>query len=226
MDSLRHQEATPATVEGPFMNVTCETLDSLLLEGDAFSMQVAAQHASDCDVCRERLASWNEISDTAHGMRATWSSDTLWPRIDRAVQQQSRRPAMRLWQIAAAFVLLAGMAGLIWFAQQRIHNAAFDKVILRASALDQVDQAEKAHLAAIDHLERVAAPKLDDPSDPLLVNYKEKLLLLDAAIAECQTAIDRNRQNAHLRRQLLAIYSEKQRTLQDVLQEKSHEASQ
>ena len=46
-------------------------------------------------------------------------------------------------------------------------------------------------------------------------------MLLDDAIAECQTNIDRNRQNAHLRRQLLTMYSEKQQTLQDVLREDS-----
>ena len=43
--------------------------------------------------------------------------------------------------------------------------------------------------------------------------------MLDDAIAECQTAIDKNRQNAYLRTQLLTMYSEKQRTLQDVLRE-------
>jgi len=41
--------------------------------------------------------------------------------------------------------------------------------------------------------------------------------LLDDAIAECQTAIDHNRNNAHLRKQLLAIYSEKQQTLREVM---------
>ena len=44
-------------------------------------------------------------------------------------------------------------------------------------------------------------------------------MLLDDAIAECQAGIDQNRNNAHLRKQLLAVYSEKQRTLQDVLRE-------
>ena len=51
-------------------------------------------------------------------------------------------------------------------------------------------------------------------------------MLLDDAIAECQANIDRNRQNAHLRRQLLAIYTEKQRTLQEVLREESHASNQ
>ena len=60
-----------------------------------------------------------------------------------------------------------------------------------------------------------------------MVSYKEKLMMLDDAIAECQTAIDKNRQNAYLRTQLLTMYSEKQRTLQDVLrEEKNHVSNQ
>jgi hypothetical protein len=51
-------------------------------------------------------------------------------------------------------------------------------------------------------------------------------MLLDDAIAECETVIQKNRNNAHLRKQLLTMYSEKQRTLQDVLREESHASNQ
>jgi len=105
-----------------------------------------------------------------------------------------------------------------WRVQRR---SEFDDHILRAAAVEDVERAQQAHLAAIDKLERVAGPKLDDAS-PLLVSYKEKLMLLDDAIAECQSHIDHNRQNAQLRRQLLAIYGEKQQTLQNVLREETH----
>ena len=84
--------------------------------------------------------------------------------------------------------------------------------------------AEQAHIAAINHLEAVTSSRLEQPSTPLLVSYKEKLMMLDDAIAECQNAIDHNRQNAYLRAQLLTMYSEKQRTLQDVLREETTHA--
>ena len=71
-----------------------------------------------------------------------------------------------------------------------------------------------------------SAAKLDQPTTPLLVSYKEKLMMLDDAIAECQSAINRNRQNAYLRTQLLTMYSEKQRTLQDVIREENHATNQ
>ena len=104
----------------------------------------------------------------------------------------------------------------------RTHDKQFDQAILRATALDDVERAEKAHVDAINKLEKLTASKLDEPQTPILVSYKEKLMMLDDAIAECQTSIDQNRQNAQVRKQLLAIYSEKQRTLQDVLREGTH----
>jgi hypothetical protein len=47
-------------------------------------------------------------------------------------------------------------------------------------------------------------------------------VLLDDAIEECRSQINENRQNAHLRRQLLAIYSEKDRTLRELMKESSN----
>ena len=207
--------------------MTCEEFDALLLEGDEASMAAAARHAHDCPACRERLDDWNDISATAKSLHATWRNDMLWPRIDRAlnVGRASARPWF--WQIAAAIVLTVGIGGGTWYAvHERAQQRAYDQAILRDQALQRVEQAERAHVAAINELEKVASSKLDDPATPLLVSYKEKLMLLDDAIAECETVIQQNRNNAHLRKQLLAMYSEKQRTLEDVLREESHVTNQ
>jgi hypothetical protein len=207
------------------MTITCNQLDDLLLEGDPFSLETAARHAQSCEACMEKLASWNDISATARDLHATWNSDLLWPRIERAIRAikvEQRGTRTRVWQIAAAFLLLAALGATVWIAQRRMHAAEFDEAILKASAVDEVEQAEKAHITAINHLETLASAKLDQASTPLMVSYKEKLMMLDDAIAECQTAIDKNRQNAYLRAQLLTMYSEKQRTLRDVLREDNH----
>jgi hypothetical protein len=189
-------------------------------------MQLAAQHAGECPECMEKLAAWNEISDVAKGMHAGWKNEMLWPRIERSVRDERRREHARIWQIAAAVVLLTGLAFVTWTINQRNRASDFDESIIRASAVDEAEKAEKAHIGAINRLEKHVGPKLENASTPLMVSYREKLMLLDDAIAECQTNIDRNRQNAHLRRQLLAIYSEKQRTLQDVLREERHGSNQ
>jgi len=207
------------------MNINCNQLDDLLLEGDPFSLDLAARHAQSCEACRQALAGWNEISATSRELHATWNSDMLWPRIERAIRDERRGTRTRMWQIAAALFLLATLGVTVWIAQRRVHTSAFDEAILTTSAVDEVERAEKAHIAAINHLESLTASKLDQPQTPLLVSYKEKLMMLDDAIAECQGAINRNRQNAYLRAQLLTMYSEKQRTLQDVLREDNNHAS-
>jgi hypothetical protein len=102
------------------------------------------------------------------------------------------------------------------------HDADFDQDILRMSAVDEAEKAQRDYERAIGNLSKLAEVKLEETESPLMVSYKEKLMLLDDAIAECQTNIDNNRQNAHLRKQLLSMYSEKQQTLREVLREENH----
>jgi hypothetical protein len=201
------------------MTITCERIDDLLFEGDAESLALAETHAAQCRSCREKLDDWNDVATTAKSLHATWQNDMLWPRI-----QRSMKPSLGWMRIAAAIFVTIGIGASVWYAANvRVtQNKAFDQAILRATALDDVERAEKAHVDAIDKLEKLAGSKLDEPQTPILVSYKEKLMLLDDAIAECQTNIDQNRQNAQIRKQLLAMYSEKQRTLQDVLREGNH----
>ena len=208
------------------MNITCEQLDNLLLEGDPHSLQIAARHAEDCPPCMQTLTEWNEISAAAGSLHTTWDNDMLWPRIERALRQERRRWRGHLWQIAAALILTVALGAVTWrVLQVRNEHRAFDAVILKNDAMTAVESAEQKHEVAIANLEKLAEPKLDEAPTPLMVSYKEKLMLLDDAIAECQANIKQNRQNAHIRRQLLAIYSEKQKTLQDVLREDSSHAS-
>ena len=210
------------------MNITCAQLDDLLFDGSTLAMETAARHARECESCGEKLAQWNEISSTAETLRVTWQNDLLWPRIERSLQQERKRqPVTRLWQYAAAVLLTVGLGGTMWFSLGvQKEQAAFDTRILQVAALDEVERAEEEHLQAITRLERLAGPKLDQGESPLMVSYKEKLMLLDDAIAECQSNIDRNRQNAHLRKQLLAMYTDKQQTLQDVVREDTNVSDQ
>ena len=204
----------------------CETIDPYLLEGDAPSLEAAARHAATCSSCAETLAEWNDLSTTGRSLHTNWQSDLLWPRIERELRRRQRNERARLWQIAAAVLLTLGLGAGTWFGLHvRSEHAAFDRTILREQAVAEVERAERAHVDAIEKLEKLTAPKLSDAGSPLMVSYKEKLMLLDDAINECQAGIQHNRQNAHLRKQLLAVYSEKQRTLEDVLHEESSHVS-
>jgi len=210
------------------MNITCTQLDDLLFDGSPLAMETAARHARDCAACAETLAEWNEISSTAQTLHETWPSDLLWPRIERSLRQERKRaPLTRLRQYAAAILLTVGLGGTMWFSiRSQAHDAAFDKRILQVSALDEVERAENEHVQAIAQLERLAEARLEENESPLMASYKEKLMLLDDAIAECKANVDSNQQNAHLRKQLLAMYSDKRQTLEDVLREESNVSNQ
>jgi type I site-specific restriction endonuclease len=206
------------------MNINCSQLDDLLFDASPLAMETAARHAEQCADCAERLASWNDLTATAQAMQQTWDNDLLWPRIKRALKEEQRsRPATWLRHAAAAVLLTISLGATMFFALRvQTHKAAFDDDIIRLSALDDVERAEKEHIDAIARLERVTDAKLENTDTPLMASYKEKLMLLDDAIADCRVNIERNRQNAHLREQLLAMYSEKQQTLSDVLREDSN----
>ena len=205
------------------MNITCSQLDDLLFDASPLAMETAARHAEECPACAEKLAAWNEISETAPTLRVSWENDLLWPRIERALKSERRRPLKRVWQYAAAVLLTVALGGTMAYSlREQNREATFDEKIIQISAMDEVERAERGHEQAISRLEDLAEAKLENDESPIIVSYKEKLMLLDDAIAEIQDNIDRNRQNAHLRKQLLAMYSEKQRTLQDVLREDTH----
>ena len=122
--------------------------------------------------------------------------------------QRAAQHAARVWQIAAAILLVAIASARPSGRARRVHAATTSiSAILKLSAVDEVERAEKAHIDAIDHLENSPSAKLDEPSTPLMVSYKEKLMMLDDAIAECQTNIDQNRQNALPAHAAAAMYS-------------------
>jgi hypothetical protein len=159
----------------------------------------------------------------------------LWPRIERALAEEAARKAQRGetwnwflrlprfslgWQTAltGAFVLLLAISGGWIYIHQPVVPVDNDKSLLRSSALKQVESAETAYERAIDKLAAETKPQLENPATPLLANYHEKLLVLDSAIADLRAQAGMNPSNAQLRYQLLAMYQEKQRTLEEVLE--------
>ena len=180
----------------------------------------------------------DELSAIARSLHREWDSPRLWPSIAAGIlahelaieagfERRSRAPFWTgRWQaLAAAAVIAITLAptswlGWRWFmlgprpdpstAEQR------RQALLTEDALAAIERSEQQYMRAIDDLTRLAAPRLDRPDSPLLVNLRERLEVIDAAIAEYRAEIARNRFNAHLRQQLLWIYQEKRRTLEQV----------
>ncbi len=217
------------------MKTSCRDLERVLQDAGADRELAASfdRHAAACAACGRELAEWRRVSAATRMLPKSWDSPELWPRIHQALADESQRAPERSagigwrWIPAASIIALFAIAtaGLWVFRNSggrdplTAHWQTTKDPLLTDQAVDEVETAEKAYLASIERLSRLAEPRLASAASPVLVNYREKLDVLDSAIAELKTSIDQNRFNTHLRRELLAVYQEKQRTLQNLMKE-------
>jgi len=170
-------------------------------------------------------------------MREYSDSPLLWSRIERALTAEAAAQKQRSgrwawlslgfglslgWQTAAAATLvliLTVSAGWVYL-HPTGPGPSGDQSLLKSPALAEVERAQTAYVQAIDKLAAEAKPALENPATPLQASYREKLLVLDSAINDLRAQAGMNPSNAHLRQQLLAMYQEKQQTLEDILEEK------
>ncbi|HEY3204802.1 MAG TPA: hypothetical protein VGL03_14225 [Thermoanaerobaculia bacterium] len=219
------------------MKADCRDLEKALRGGDPALLAAVEQHAQACLACRRELEEWRQISAAAPALKKSWDSPELWREIHGMLAAESQRPAPPArspapwgfglrWLPAAAIVALfvVATAGLWVFRnsggrEPLANHWQTKEPLLTEQAVDEVEAAEKNYLASIDKLSKLAEPRLAGATSPILVNYKEKLDVLDSAIVELKASIDQNRFNTHLRKELLAVYGEKQRTLQNLMKE-------
>ncbi len=220
------------------MKASCRDLEKALSGKNPALSAAFEEHAGSCSACGQEQAEWRQLSLAAPSLAKSWDSPELLSRIRQAIAEESLRTPGRdsgaglavrrlRWLPAAAIAALfvIATAGLWAFRNSgsrdplSSHWRTTKDPLLTDRAVEEVETAEKAYLASIDRLSKLAEPKLAGATSPALVNYREKLDVLDSAIAELKSSIDQNRMNTHLRRELLAVYQEKQRTLQNLMKE-------
>jgi hypothetical protein len=217
------------------MTVTCNDRDRIFEDGTPTEWLALEAHAAGCPACAEELRAWKALSMAAQEMRDYTESPALWARIERALGEEAARRTQRAgregwfsflqnipvgWQaaLAGACVLILTIS-VVWnYVRRPDRTPVSDQSLLKSAALKNVEDAEAAYVQAIDKLAAEARPQLETPATPLLANYHEKLVLLDSAIADLRAQAGMNPSNAQLRRQLLAVYQEKQQTLEEVLE--------
>jgi hypothetical protein len=219
------------------MNVICSDRDRIFEDGTLAEWAALEAHATSCPLCAEEIRAWKSLSVAAKELRDYSDSPPFWPRIERALAEEAAQNAQRAgrkswfsfvpnfspaWRtaLAGAFVLLLTISASWFYLHPPRGREAEDKSLLKTSALKEVESAETAYEKAIDKLAAETKPQLENPSTPLLANYHEKLLVLDSAIAELRAQAGMNPSNAQVRYQLLAMYQEKQHTLEEVLEAK------
>jgi len=215
------------------MNVNCNDRERIFEDGSAAEWAALERHAETCAACAEEVRAWKAISAAAQEMRDYSESPALWARIESGLEAQMQQRSLWswlsrwsaipvVWQAAAAGVLvvLLTVSG-VWI--YRSGNGGHvepdtNARLLRNQQVAEVERAEAAYMQAIDKLAAQAQPELAEPATPLLASYKEKLLVLNSAIEDLRMQAGLNPSNAHLRQQLLAMYQEKQQTLQEILE--------
>ena len=220
------------------MNVTCKDRERVFENDTAAEWAALEAHAAGCSGCAEEMRAWKSLSVAAKEMQDYSVSPELWTRIEHALIEEDTRKAQRpkrkrwfsflpsisvAWQTALAggFVLILTVSlsrFLVHKPDGGVGQVQQDQSLLKSSALKEVESAQAVYEKAIDKLATEAKPQLEDPATPLMANYHEKLLVLDTAIDDLRAQAGLNPSNAQLRRQLLAMYQEKQNTLEEVLE--------
>jgi hypothetical protein len=217
------------------MKITCKDLDRLLQDGSPQAGRVLELHAVTCIHCAEALRAWKSISSAAKELGNRDDSPELWERIERALTDeivrksqkrslpegfQLRRFSLIGWQtaLAAALVFILGISLTLVFRRSFEQPSVIEPSLLKTAALKEVEHAEAAYVQAIGKLADQAKPRLKNSTSALLVNYQEKLAVLDSAIADLRAETGLNPSNSQLRYQLLAMYQEKQHTLEEILE--------
>ena len=218
------------------MNVSCKDRERIFEDGSAAEWEALEAHATSCAQCKEEVRAWKSLSVAAKELQDYSPSPGLWARIEQTLAEEDARKRQRAerkswlsffpalspgWQraLAGAVVLILTIsAGWMYWHRTPVEPNPGDQSLLKSSALKEVESAESAYEKAIDKLAAQAKPQLDDPATPLLANYHEKLQVLDSAIDDLRAQAGLNPSNAQLRYQLLAMYREKQRTLEEVLE--------
>jgi hypothetical protein len=211
----------------------CEKFEKALARGEE-AIAALAPHAAECSDCRAALDLWSAVPEAARALPKRWETPHLFPGIARAIETEKSRskeapraPRRFAWipAAAAAALFVLSMIGLYVFkpgeaARDPLARPSFGKEpLLGDETLKEVEAAEANYLGSIEKLSRLAEPRISNPDLPGAAGYREKLQLLDSAIGDLQAQLATNRFNTHLRKELLATYQEKKRTLEEVIKE-------
>lgn len=215
------------------VNITCKERERILRDGTPAEWVELEAHSVNCAPCAKELEGWKMLSAAAHELRDYSDSPAGWRRIEVALAEQAaHKPRYSEWwtgfsvwknvQVAAAaalLVALVGFGGWLYVREPKTQPMA-NQSLLKGQALKEVERTEAAYVQAISKLAQETKGQAGTDSTGLMSSYREKLMMLDSAIDELREQAGQNPSNSHLRYQLLSMYQKKQRTLEEILEEK------
>lgn len=221
------------------MKFECGDLERALAVPDL--MPEAKEHLKTCAACRREYRLWTDISTTARELHEEWESPNLWPNVRAAIETEQRAQRKRdrfnlallvrnwrAWGVAGGLAATA-VVGAMLLMRPAIQptgsgsrgtpaaKLASDATFLTENALSEVEKNEAAYRQSIDRLAALAQPEIAKAANEVTVNYRERLLLLDSAIAETRANLEHNRYSVELQKELADLYHQKQKALEELL---------
>jgi hypothetical protein len=224
------------------MKFECGDLERALAVPDL--MPEAKEHLKTCAACRREYRLWTDISTTARELHEEWETPALWPNVRTAIEAEQRAQRKRdrfklsrnwrVWGVAASIAVAAVVGALLLVrpailktgsgvdqakaaAEAPIKRLAGGATFLTENALAEVEKNEAAYRQSIDRLAALAQPEIAKAADEMTMNYRERLLMLDSAIAETRANLEHNRYSVELQKQLADLYHQKQKALEELL---------
>jgi anti-sigma factor RsiW len=191
------------------------------------------QHIDSCDECRALLRDLEKIRGAAQSLDAMAPPDHVWLQIagrlrqegrvaDRPSAQPSNRHQYAWLAIAAALVLAVGASLFVVFPRQRASSGSVQQSNAAASdavqsGVEDLRQAEQLLQSGVSKLKEGLGS--DEQALPAAVTatLDSNLQILDQAIAESSTALQREPQNAAARNSLFDALQRKISLLQDTI---------
>jgi hypothetical protein len=229
------------------MNVSCKDRERILKEQEPAELAALNKHAEECADCRVELELWAAMSVASPLMRKSWESPELWPRIQQVLAEQAQEMQHKqttsafahIWEawianwkpaLAGAALVALTVFGLLKISVKEPLQPPMaveepgdaTRKLMTEQAVKEIEAREAEYLKSIEKLSEIAGPQVEQPKTALMASYREKLIVLDEAISELRANIERNRFNAYLRRELVSLYQEKQKTLQEIAQGESN----
>src|SRR5262249_35149009 len=124
---------------------------------------------------------WSEISRVAPRIRQEWESPYLWQRIQASLAAEAKARPSRFWFWAAPAMAVIALTVILVQPWRAVRPSGRD--LLTESALREVQQAESAYVRSIGKLSELAVADLERSPSPAAAAYREKLAVLDSAIA-------------------------------------------
>jgi hypothetical protein len=215
------------------VNITCKDRERIFMDGTAAEWLALEAHAVTCVPCAQELESWKALSVAARELRDYSDDGSAWRRIESELVDQAGRKtnyadwwtSLIRWKnvpalAAAALIVILTSYGSWMYLRERTTGPTANQGLLKGHALKEVERTESAYVEAINKLAAETKGQPETDASGLMASYREKLQMLDSAIDDLREQAGRNPSNSHLRYQLLAMYQEKQRTLEEILEEK------